>query len=298
MGQIVSGLCGLPVKTVEKVVREISLNGLDAEAARSASSSGQQVEETVTHQGNPKPISERACASDKEVMVVLVRQALFNAVRGRPHSDFPGDILNLRNHGIFVGTTNHSERFPPVVETAAARLLRSLQLTCLGESLLAGLGIPSDFECVADGGTLGRWYSRASETFLLIGVVLSTPSGSRAMFLDAANEQCDSRGPQHGQRIFDVLRQTFGLSIRSRLACFCGDGQLVRGGPGASHPSTDAAKFLWRLVQHREERSIWDPFHLFDSLSRSFLEEPIPTEMILGCFECFVFSLSLALRLA
>ena len=86
-----------------------------------------------------------------------------------------------------------------------------------------------------------------------------------------------------------MLRQTFGLSVRSRLACFCGDGQLVRGGPGASHPTTDAAKFLWGLVQHRKERSIWDPFHLFDSLSRSVLEEPIPTEMMLGFKKNFAF---------
>ena len=38
------------------------------------------------------------------------------------------------------------------------------------------LGIASDIEVVADAGTIGKYYSRARDTVLLVGIVLSTES--------------------------------------------------------------------------------------------------------------------------
>ena len=70
--------------------------------------------------------------------------------------------------GVFLGGNeilNHSGKFPPLVETAAAKLLRQMQQQNLADVILGGLGIPSDLECICDAGTLGKWYSRASETF-------------------------------------------------------------------------------------------------------------------------------------
>lgn len=268
--QLVSGLVGMPVKTVEKIVKDVEASGLPLERAPASASA-------IDRDGEMR--ASAAEGSDKDVMQVLVRQALYNAVRGRPFSQFPEDILLLRHHGIAVGTAHHSEHFPPLVETAAAKFLRQVQIQNLADTSLGGLGIPSDIECICDAGTLGKWYSRTSETFLLIGIVVSTPHMSQSLFLEAVNEQCDARGPQHASRIHGVLRQVFGDSLSKRLACVCADGQLVKGGPAATHPSTDAAKHFWALIPHRKDRSIWDPFHLFDALSKPVLEEPVPKEM-------------------
>ena len=153
VAQMVSGILGLPTRTVYNTVQEVNANGLQCEP--SAVAAGQSM--------GPQPA---AAAADLDTMKILVRQVLYNAVRGRPFSQYPDDILMLRHHGIIaVGTTHHSGKFPPFVETAAAKLLRQMQQQNLADVILGGLGIPSDLECICDAGTLGKWYSRASETF-------------------------------------------------------------------------------------------------------------------------------------
>lgn len=272
VAQMVSGILGLPTRTVYNTVQEVNANGLQCNECNDVGPAA-----VAAEQSQPA-----AAAADPDTMKILVRQVLYNAVRGRPFSQYPDDILMLRHHGIAVGTTHHSEKFPPLVETAAAKLLRQMQQKNLADVILGGLGIPSDLECICDAGTLGKWYSRASETFLLVGIVVSTKHGSQALFLDAVNQETDARGQKHAERLAECLTSTFGDDLHKRLACVCADGALVKGGPAATHPSTNAAKHFWDMFDDRQERSIWDPFHLFDSLSKCVLDEPVPREMILA----------------
>ena len=130
-----------------------------------------------------------AAAAADPGMKILVRQVLYNAVCGRPFSQYPDDILMLRHHGVAGRTAHHSEKFSPLVETAGAKLLRQMQQEHLAEVILGGLGVPSYLECICDAGTFGKWCSRASETCLLVGIVVSTKHGSEALFLDAMNER-------------------------------------------------------------------------------------------------------------
>ena len=133
VAQMVSGILGLPTRTVYNTVQEVNANGLQCDDAGPSA--------VAAEQSQPA-----AAAADPDTMKILVRQVLYNAVRGRPFSQYPDDILMLRHHGIAVGTTHHSEKFPPLVETAAAKLLRQMQQQNLADVILGGLGIPSDLE--------------------------------------------------------------------------------------------------------------------------------------------------------
>ena len=83
---------------------------------------------------------EPAAAAADPGMKILVRQVLYNAVCGRPFSQYPDDILMLRHHGVAGRTARHSEEFSPLVGTAGAKLLRQMQQKHLAEVILGGLG--------------------------------------------------------------------------------------------------------------------------------------------------------------
>ena len=85
---------------------------------------------------------------------------------------------------------------------------------------LPGTGVPPDLEFVSDGATVGKFYSRARATLSLSGVLRSVPFPpyTASVFVGAANERADARGPA----VIQGWEETF------RALGFGGFGKVVR----------------------------------------------------------------------
>ena len=85
---------------------------------------------------------------------------------------------------------------------------------------LPGTGVPPDLEFVSDGATVGKFYSRARATLSLSGVQRSVPFPpyTASVFVGAANERADARGPA----VIQGWEETF------RALGFGGFGKVVR----------------------------------------------------------------------
>jgi hypothetical protein len=150
-------------------------------------------------------------------------------------------------------------------------------------STLPGLGIPSDLELSADGGSVGQYYSRRGATLLFIGLAVSSKSkGTLTLFVDCPNECADARG----QAVIDhTLAGLAGLpqpilaqTLQARLAVTCGDGLLAPGGPERRlGKGTQAMRNIWKGLK-RDPLCVWDPFHVFDIVGKKALSHPVAAD--------------------
>ena len=83
------------------------------------------------------------------------------------------------------------------------------------------------------------------------------------------NKEADARGQKHANRLSECLTSSLGNDLRNRLACVCSGGLSWKAGllPLVQAP----AQPNWELFENRQERSIWEPFRFFDSLSKNVL---------------------------
>ena len=101
--------------------------------------------------------------------------------------------------------------------------------------IIPSVGVPRDLELILDSGTIGKYFSRASETFLLVGVIFSVPVWpySISIMLEAINEGHDSRAAalleyikQAFARVDKNTQIDFAKWLSNRVAIACGDGKL------------------------------------------------------------------------
>jgi len=181
-----------------------------------------------------------------------------------------------------------SRKFAMEVEFLAARIMEQLDAHCFNMKL-PGIGVPSDFHLTMDGVGIGFGHFTRNETLLMICVgyvsaytgklyapMLSAPvmplGSHTGIFLKAlALAACRDHPVALGI-----------LAMARRLGCAGGDGQIVRGGPEARHPSSGAAELLWNEVHNNPDLTctVWDNFHRVDNAAmRAVRAVPIAEEV-------------------
>ena len=195
-----------------------------------------------------------------------VRACLFCSVHGHPKIHYP-EVINLMSlANADIGHSHHHRHFVSLCENAAHHLLSA----CIHHdinAIMPSVGVPRDLELIVDSGTIGRYFSRSSESLLLVGVIHSIPCPpySKAVMLDCINEGHDARAPAMAQYIkqafahVDPSSQTdFEQFFANRIAISCGDGALVAGGEERTQ------KKLGLNLLAKAGFVSWDAFHLID----------------------------------
>lgn len=144
--KIMSALTCIPARTVENVARDVAANGFVPKPSTRILAGTNSSTETNQQRSHDSKCSEATWVRN------LVRLALSNAVQGRPHKAFPNDVNLMALSGASVGTVHHSRNFANLVERTAAAAAKEAVGECLNYTL-AGIGIPSDLELMADGAT-------------------------------------------------------------------------------------------------------------------------------------------------
>ncbi len=210
-----------------------------------------------------------------EGFVNVARATQFLSSHGLQKSLLPDLLYLLVAAGGDIGPGPHSRNFCDVCEDAADVIVSSLTMAGLSRVLPATGRLP-DAELIADGGTVGKYFSRARDNVLLVGLVYSvpTPPYSDAALLACINEGSDGRCSAIIGKIraaFGAVGANFADWMAQRISVTCGDGALVRGGPDAKHSSTDALTAVW--CSERKPRVMWDMFHLVDKAGAAAFRE-------------------------
>ena len=137
-----------------------------------------------------------------------------------------------------VGKGNHSRKFPQLVLQVTHDMVCGAELKDLSEPL-PGIGIPPFYELIMDGGTIGKYYSRARDSILVVILIVScaTPPYSKAVILDLINEGDDARVDAiiHKLKVSVANLGIAGEDFVARVALACGDGVYASGGPDAAN---------------------------------------------------------------
>ncbi len=210
-----------------------------------------------------------------EGFVNVVRATQFLSSHGLQKSLLPDLLYVVAAAGGDIGPGPHSRNFCEVCEDAADVIVTSLTMAGLSR-VLPGTGRLADVELIVDGGTVGKYFSRARDNVLLVGLVYSvpTPPYSDAVLLACINEGSNATCSALVRKIraaFAAAGANFADWITQRIAVACGDGALVRGGPDAKHGSTDALSAVW--FRQCEPRVMWDMFHLVDKAGAAAFRE-------------------------
>ena len=192
--------------------------------------------------------------SASQVMHLLTRQAMANAVLGRARAEFTFDICRLVAARCEVGQKYHNFRFQTVVEHSGKTLSQRI-IAVKVATPLPGLGIRSALGLIFDGVTIGGSTSfQTHESLMMIGVNhIDATTGRRiASMLDAPSAGMDHRGKALKELVLNTLANhpaelTRALLVRI-LAGIGVDGNLTTGGPEARHQSSGAAEMIWHEV--------------------------------------------------
>ncbi len=212
----------------------------------------------------------------------LLRVCVFMSSHGVPKDLLPG-LCNLviESKGD-VGMAHHNRRFIGVVEDVCDDLV-SDATKALCYRPLPATGVPADCELICDGGTVGSFSSRAGDTVLLVGVIISVPEApySQAVLVDIVNEGADARQAATMHKLDKSFREALGQPlqqwIKERCAVTCGDGAYVPGGEAARHASTGVFRALWHGMAPRD---MWDLFHRVDKAgTRALHRSPLAKEL-------------------
>jgi len=187
---------------------------------------------------------------------------------GQLQSILTGDVRVAQLGGADVGLTHHSRNYPDLAQHFACKIVAQGKERFL-QQILPGLGIPSDLEVLADGGTPDHFHGCNKSTVVAAGVVLTCPNPgtdqaeSSTVFLNIASEESDARGEAQAVRVKRILEQYFNAGdLRSRFAIACGDGAMAQS--SAQHPSTAALNTL-SVSLIGSDFVTWDPFHALDN---------------------------------
>lgn len=177
-----------------------------------------------------------------------------------------------------------SRRFAMEVEFLAARIMEQLDGHCFNMKL-PGIGVPSDLHLTQDGVGIGFGQFTRNETLLMIclGCVSAHTGKLHAPMLSAPVMYL---GSHSGSVLKDLVLAAcrdhpvaLGLhAMAKRLACTGGDGQMVRGGPDARHPSSAAAELIWGEVHGNPDLTCTGTC-LFEGSRVSFDIRPKPPPM-------------------
>ena len=275
-GQILSGLLRIPVWTIENVVAQVLKHGPQPRVVHRIHSASAQppqvppgtsgpvgvtsdVPTAPTPQGGgpftakPHPPAETgstlqcaqlACATvctkkpGPDIpagFVNVVRVTQFMSSYGLPKALLPNLLYLIMAAKGDIGNCQHNRRFCSVAEAAADKLLLQGTVSCLNEPL-PGTGRPPDVELFADGGSVGKYYSRSRDQLLVVGVAMSTPQWpyTASTLIACVNEQADGRAPavrKHLEAAFDLLGAgSFDKWLAERFSVSVGDQALAPGG--------------------------------------------------------------------
>ena len=276
--QLISTLCGLGTCVARRVVSALRRSQWDPIASSGAYVESLEVDAEGGLTGaevraEAAPLGEPPCGNTAELhrMMILVRESLAHAVRGKSDLDFIRSLARYKLAGISIGVKYHSRHFASSVEHVAGFAVSTLTRDELATPLPA-LGIPSDVALVFDGVSIGATSFSRHETLMLIGAVITSHRTGqfRARLLAAPSMGFSHKGPV----VRDLLLQTLHAhpfaydmdTLRARVAVIGGDGAVVRGGEAARHQSSGAANLAWNALHPDSELQAvdWDLFHRVD----------------------------------
>ena len=196
----------------------------------------------------------------------VVRVTQFMSSHGLPKALLPNLLHLIVAAKGDIGNSQHSRRFCSVAEAAADKLLLQRTASWLNRPL-PGTGRPPDVELFADGCSVGNYYSRSRDQFLVVGVAASTPwwPYTASTLVACVNEQADGRAPavlEHLKAAFNLLGAgSFDKWLAERFAVGVGDQALAPGGE-EHHSQNLGFKLLWDGPRPR--RDVVDRFHLIN----------------------------------
>jgi len=220
----------------------------------------------------------------------LVRLALANATEGRSWRSYVRDVVRYQLAGAQVPNAYMTRDF--CLEAVGLGALCLLECDAIDfNTVLPGLGIPSDFSLVADPVAVAPgMFTRHGELLVTCVGLVSARLGTVYQPLHSAYAL--GIGGHTGAALADAMLAALfqhpaawdTQQVRARLACVGGDGVLTVGGPEARHNSPGAAELLWRKMHPAAAATCttWDPFHRIDiALWRSIRGH----EGVLGVFD-------------
>ena len=235
---------------------------------------------SVTVKGK-KPQTPDATAS-KTIMRTMIRQSLANAVQGRSHGDFMGDLARIQMAGATIGEKYLQRWFTSTVEYVGALAVANVASAYVHKPL-PSLGIPSDLELFFDPGTIGRVFRAVRATVVVSGVTISTPgfnNGSTAIFAGAPPNSVSQAEETKSYKLF-LEGCPMGLStavLRSRLAITTTDGAYADGEASHHTPHSSLLRDLWDSVG-RPAMIGWDEFHRWNKVhQKTALKVPLAQE--------------------
>jgi len=284
--QLLSALTRINCLTIRNTVADVARAGYDPsanvarvvpESGAAPTASGPSAEPAAANSNGPAPPEPASLNTPtpgpltptpfrNAVMVAL--HVMCNAM---PLESY-GRILNLIDicKGD-VGRTCHDKKFAAVALQVAHDKVVTAQLNQL-QRIMPGIGLPSFFELICDGGTIGKYYSRARDSVLVVAVNYSTSiyPYTDTMLLGLINEGDDGSVDASIAKIKQAAR-SMGLDATGflkRLSVACGDGVYAAGGEHAKQKTTafDGLAFWGELVSDAKQyyRSVWDFFHCFN----------------------------------
>lgn len=262
---VVSGLLRIPAKTILNTVTHVKRGRLGrrpviSRAAAAAPAETGAPAETVTPQASlasaaagslqvPAAVASPAVGYPSGFLNLL-RACAFISSRGWPKDALPHLVHVIVEAKGDVHSSYHGPDFITVFDKAVHDIVVG-DLSHLLSQPLGGTGRPPDVELIADGVSIGKFYSRQRDTIFLVGLQFSIPTEpyTASVCIGAENECCDAGG----KALLEKLRAAFGcLGVPpgtpagdpfaywadQRIATSCGDGQLAAGGPESRHASS------------------------------------------------------------
>ena len=175
-----------------------------------------------------------------------------------------------------IGVRLADRRFACQITALASMVMQSLDGLDFN-TVLPGLGIPSDIAVLADPVSIGVSARARHDVLLVMCLSIVSPRTGRLrspMLSGLAMPMGGHSGESICKQMFEATLHHpahWGVNeLKSRVASVGGDGGLTSGGPNSRHGSTAAAEQFWHQLHPAAEEEttvdcvFWDAFHRAD----------------------------------
>ena len=261
--------------TISSIRDRVARNGWKPYALASDS-------QTATGSGEPEAANEARTSSPQDIMVCLVREAVYTISHGYPDAHYMQSLCRLSMNGVSIGDKFASKSFLQMVEFTGSKLIELMVADSLS-TRLPGLGVVSPIAVTFDGVTVGDSLFARNESFQVICVAALSPHTGEIIshFVGCPSIGLQKKGVDQAKLVLQALAahpagfHPTGLRRRV-LTIVGGDGAVAPGGVDAKHSSTQAANKLEELIYtERNQQGFieWERFHRADAAFRAALQE-------------------------
>ena len=268
-------LVGVSAWTISSIRDRVARNGWKPYALASDS-------QTATGSGEPEAANEVRTSSPQDIMVCLVREAVYTISHGYPDAHYMQSLCRLSMNGVSIGDKFASKSFLQMVEFTGSKLIELMVADSLS-TRLPGVGVVSPIAVTFDGVTVGDSLFARNESFQVICVAALSPHTGEIIshFVGCPSMGLQKKGVDQAKLVLQALAahpagfHPTGLRRRV-LTIVGGDGAVAPGGVDAKHSSTQAANKLEELIYtERNQQGFieWERFHRADAAFRAALQE-------------------------